>query len=293
SVADRRRGATGLAGALSRTALAAPLVLGLALAGPGLWGAGGRLDPVTHPAGWARARQIVRAEPGTVLALPWREYPQLSFAAGRTVFNPLPDYLGGDVLSSYDPEFSSRRTQEQVDHRARRIDGLVDGILGGRASSLQLRALGVRWVVLLRESDWTPYTIVLRRDPGLELVLSDPALEVYRVTGWQGPATGATGQYGLRRPIPPYISTSAPAGAVLDVPAAPGWVRGWGRAAGSTADGRLRVPAGSGPLWFWPALLVVGIHVGVLAAAVACALRVRIGRAGRVPTNADKTGVQD
>jgi hypothetical protein len=265
-----------LAGALSRAALAAPLVLGLALAGPGLWGAEGRLDPVTHPASWARARQIVRAEPGTVLALPWREYPQFSFAGGRTVFNPLPDYLGGDVLSSYDPEFTPRRAQEQVDHRARRIDGLIDGFLAGRASSLHLRALGVRWVILLRESDWTPDAIALRRDPGLELTLSEPALEVYRVIGWRGPATGPTGQrYDLSRPIPPYISTSAPAGSILDVPAAPGWVRGWGRAAGSTADGRLRLPAGSGPLWFWPALLVVAIHVGVLAAAVGCVFRLR------------------
>ncbi len=65
------------------------------------------------------ARTEIARRPGTVVALPWNEYPALSFAGGRQAFNPVPDYLGGDVISSYDPLFDrSRPSQEQVDRRA-------------------------------------------------------------------------------------------------------------------------------------------------------------------------------
>ena len=264
-------------------ARAAPLALVvacLALSVPGWWGIHGRLEPVEFPRSWAAARQRIDGDPGTVVALPWSEYPTLSFAGGRQAFNPLPQYLGGDVISSFDPRFDpGEPRQEQVDPRAVVVDGLVRRLRAGEPIGDDLAALGVRWVVLAHEESWRDDG-ALRTDPGLRRALDLPDLELFEVVGWSGRATAGDGQpRSLDRPAPFVLRTDGGEGTVLHVAGAPGWRQGWS-AVRVTDGGQLVTPRGSGVIWFSPAPVLVAVHVLVVAGAIV-ALRSRRRRFGR------------
>ncbi|MCU1370926.1 MAG: hypothetical protein JWO77_2120 [Ilumatobacteraceae bacterium] len=268
---------------LVRAAVAAvPLAVALAVSVPGWWGVDGRLEPVEYPAGWAAVRETIADRPGTVVALPWLEYPQLSFADGRQAFNPMPDFLGGDVISSYDPLFEAGGDhQEQVDRRSVEVDRLVAELEAGQAVSRQLADLGVRWVVLARERGAEDYA-ALAADPGLDPVLTVPDVELYEVRDWSGRATGPDGTaHDVSRPIPPLIRTDAPDGSVLSVAGAPGWVQGWARPVAVTGDGRLRLEGTGGTLWFWPAIVILVTDLAVAGLGIRC-LASRRGRFGRI-----------
>lgn len=257
-----RQGLVAVAGAV-------PLVVAVAMSVPGWWGLGGRLTPVTFPPGWSKARQLIEANPGTAVALPWNEYPALSFAGGRTVFNPAPDFLGGDVISSYDPLFDPARPgQEQVDRRAIVVDRLVRRAVRGVPIAADLGDLGVRWVFLAKEGGWRDLDAV-DSDTGLRIAFEDASVALYEVRSWPGDAVNADGVVStLSRPWPPYIQTDATSGSVLSVAGAPGWVRGWRDALEVTADGRLRLTSDAGPVWFWPAPLLIALDLGVAVAAL-------------------------
>jgi len=263
-------------------ALVAPLVVALVVSVPGWWGLGGRLEPVDFPSGWALARAEIHDNPGTAIALPWSEYPPLSFAGGRQVFNPLPEYLGGDVISSYDPVFDPDvPRQEQVDRRAKVVDALSDRALAGEPIAAELGTLGVRWVVVAHEARWEQYRS-LSADPGLLRVLALPDLDLYEVATWSGRATGPDGRsHRLDRPVPPVITTDAPPGSVLHVAGAPGWVQGWATPVPVTDDGQLVLEGGPGVVWFWPAAALVVADVALLVG-VAVAAGSRRRRFGRI-----------
>lgn len=250
-------------------AVALPLAAVVAVAVPGLWGIGGRLQPVRFPTGWTEARDLMRDRPGPAVAFPWNEYPPLSFVDGRHVFNPVPDFVGGDVISSYDPLFDpSEPRQEQVDRRAWVVDDLSRDIIDGGQIGSDLADLGIRWVILVREEGWGRYAH-LGTDPDLTLVIDNPDVVVYEVDEWSGVVEAPTaGPYRFDRPVPPLIMTDAPAGAVLNVAGAPGWVRGWFGPVRVTKDGRLQLgDAGSEVVWFWPAVVLLGINLLVAAVA--------------------------
>ena len=266
--------------ALAEAAAALPLAAALVAAAPGLWGADGRLEPVDLPAGWSTVRDAVRAEPGTVLALPWHEYLSLGFAGGRAVLDPLPDYLGGDVLSSYDPGFGVPR-QEQVDPRGDGMEEVVEGLRRGRPVAGALLARGVRWVVLLHEADWRAYAAV-DDDPGLTARLRTASADLYGVDGWPGPAVAGDPV------ISPLWKVSAPEGGRWAHPWAPGWLRGWDGAA-AAPGGLGDLPPGTGPVWYWPAVPVAGGSAAVLLAGGLAGWSA--ARRGRVVDIGDRSGL--
>lgn len=272
----------GLRSGLASLAAVVPLVLAVAVSVGGWWGVQGRLDPVAFPSGWAEARAIVEERPGTVVNLPWSEYPTLSFAQERTVFNPMPDYLGGDVISSYDPLFDLEvPSQEQVDGRAVAMEPVADRVVEGIPISRELGELGVRWVVVVHEDDWEDYGS-LARDPGLRQELALPDLDLFEVTAWAGEATAPDGRgRRLDRPVPPVLTTDAPEGSVLNVAGAPGWIQGWATPASVTDDGRLRLEGSGGVVWFAPALVLLAVDVALLAAVVVAVRRSRSDGWGR------------
>jgi len=275
--------APGARRAATAVAAAVPLVVALALSVPGWWGIDGRLDPVEYPAGWAAVREAIGGRPGTVVALPWLEYPQLSFADGRQAFNPMPDYLGGDVISSFDPllQDGGEVHQEQVDRRAEAVDALVVRAKAGEPVAAELADLGVRWVVLAHERGAEAFA-GLERDPGLEPVLTGPEADLYEVRAWSGPATAPDGTpHDLERPIPPILRTDAPEGSVLDVAGAPGWVQGWGHPVAVTSDGRLRLEGSGGVVWFWPAIVILATDLALAGLGICC-LASRPGRFCRI-----------
>lgn len=266
--------------AAARVALPGLVLVALVLSVPGWWGLDGRLAPIEYPRSWAAIRAQLHAEPGTAVALPWSMYPSLSFADGRQAFNPVPQYLGGDVISSYDPRFDpDERRQEQVDARALVVDRLADDVRQGQPVGDRLAALGVRWVVLVHEEAWERYG-ALERDPGLRLALDLPDAELYEVVGWAGPAVGADGAARtLERPAPGVLRTDGGRGTVLHVAGAPGWRQGWS-AVRVTDDGLLELPAEGGVIWFSPAPVLVIGHLAVLAGIVGAfaSRRRRFGR---------------
>lgn len=242
----------------------------LALAGPALWGVGGRLQPRRVPAAYAVARRAIAARPGTVLALPWHQYLDLSYAGGRRVLNPLPDYLGGDVLVSSDPEVPGS-SEEAADPRARPIRELLPNLERGEASASDLTRLGVRWVVLLEAADVARYA-GLDRVAGLTRVTTGPGLRLYRLDAWRGPAVDDAGlAVGVTGSFAPWRHVGRDEPARWYRPGQAGWLRGW-RAARVNELGTIDLPAGSGPLWYWPALLVLFADT-VTVAAVAAAVR--------------------
>lgn len=273
-------GMTSLAADVRRALVSAvqalPALVALTLAASALWGLGGALAPASFPAGWAEAREAVRAAPGTVVALPWHEYLDVGFADGRRVFNPTPDYFGGDVVFSSDPELG-RPSAEQADPREPQVDEVARQLRLGRPQSQTLAGLGVRWVVLLHEVDWRRYQS-LADDGGLTAEVSTPALDLYRVEGWAGAVVDARGaDVEHRSPVAPLLwlgPAAGPGPLTWNRPAAPGWLRGL-RPAGTTAAGTLAVPPGGGALWYWPAALAVLADAVTLTAVVLARRRLR------------------
>lgn len=268
-----RRLAADRTGARRVVLLAAPIVLALWLALPGLWGAGGQLDPVDIPPEWAEARAIVRENGGTVVSLPWAQYFNLNVAGGRRVNAVMPLYLGGDVLVASDPNLE-RPAQERTDRREQAMDLLALRVKAGEPVGRELAELGVRWVVLQHDIDWQTY-LTLRDDPGLERVVVGPTLELFEVSGWRGPVLTDDGAVlSADGPVAPLAGVRGSGPATWARPGASGWLRGLEPAAVGV-DGQLRLPAGNGPVWYWPTLLVVVGDLVCLGAGAVAAVRVR------------------
>jgi len=260
-------GAARLAGDRGRfpawATLAVPAAAAVVLAGPGAWGVGGRLEPSSLPSDWRRARQIVVKDPGPLLALPYVRYLDLPTAGGRRVLNPVPDYFGGDVLSSSDPQAgpaSASGYRERADPREPTVLAALTRALGPERSSGSLSdalaGAGVRWVVLLHAADWKAYAGVVG-DPGLVPVVRGGSLDLLEVAGWKASVVDDAGAGVGRRPlVAPLEHLDASPAALWAQPAEPGWMRGT-HAAGRSASGLVRLPAGRGLLWFWPAAAVI------------------------------------
>lgn len=268
------RAAAARRAALGPLVLAVPLALALVLAGPAAWGLGGILRPVDLPPEWAEARAAVEAEPGTVLALPWTRYLVAEVAGNRRILNPVPLYLGGDVLSSSDPQVGEGAEQELADPREEAAELQVVRIRTSERTSAELADLGVRWVLLLHELSWEDHE-GLDLDPGLEPVVEGPTLTLYRVRPWTAPVVDDDGApVALDPVVAPWAELDPSGPATWAQAAAGGWLRGL-EPAGRTSDGLVRLPGGSGPLWYWPSLLVLAADGVVVVAVLVAARRAR------------------
>jgi hypothetical protein len=253
------------------TVHAAVGLVALVLAADGVWGVGGRLRPVILPPEWGRVRQAIRAAPGTVLALPFHRYLDLPVASNRRVLQPLPDYLGGDVISSSDPELGGAY-REGADPR----EAAVRAVLETQPTDAvdRLAQMGVRWVVVLHAADWEASRWLSHRE-GVRAVVAGESVDLLEVTGWRAPVLSAGGApVALDPVVAPLQHLAASGPAVWAHPAARGWLRGTA-SAGRTPAGLVRLPAGRGPLWFWPSLVVLAADAAAAAAAVAAALALR------------------
>ncbi len=239
----------------------APLAIAVALALPGVWGIGGQLHADAEPDSWSEARATIDDDPGTVLALPWYQYFNLSISGGRVrrVLNPLPLYLGGDVVASSDNGLQEG-VKETGDPREPTAAAIVGELRDGAPIAEQLGDLGVRWVVLLKTVHLEDY-VTLADDPGLRPVIDADDLALYEVVDWPGSARTASG-----RAV--GVSTFGQAVATADDASAFTWSRagsgGWRRgldAVPITPDGRLAVPSGGGVLWNVGAVPALGAQI--------------------------------
>jgi hypothetical protein len=261
-----------------------PVAIALALAAPGLWGLGGRLEPVDLPPAWGRIATEVHRRPGPVLGLPWHEYLDIRAADGRRVLNPLPDLLGGDVLVSSDPELGPRR-REHADRREPAVLPLLSRIESGDPVADDLAALGVRWVVLLREVDWRRFRAV-DRDTGLRRVLSDGDAALYEVRAWKGVVVTDGGvPLHPRAVVQPMQRLRGSDAATWFRPGAAGWRRGWS-AAHVTPSGTIALPSARGWVWYGPGVLVVLAYVCTIFGAWRASGALRAARSA-VPSDID------
>lgn len=243
-------------------------VMALVLSANGLWGIGGQLRGVDIPEDWSEIRTIVNDEPGTVLVLPWNLYFDLDFGGTvepRRVLNPLPIFLGGDVLTSSDTQLS-QVSVERADPREGPADEAIRGLLErGEPIAARLADLGVRWVVLLHEVDWERYASV-RSEPGLRNVVLGDTADLLEVEAWPGVVVARDGSVlGSRQPLAPLLSIDSPQEALWLKFGQDGWRRG-GEPLEVTGQGVLAVPGGNGLVWFVPsALIMVGYVTFTLA----------------------------
>lgn len=259
--ADRGRAA--FAGSIAAT----PLVIALLLAAPATWGLGGQLRPVHLPTEWAEARSAIQDSPGTVLALPWFAYFTADIADNRLIQNPLPSYIDGEVIASSDTGISKVPSRENADPRESAAASIVERLRSGEAQAGALADLGVRWVAVDHDVDWLRYS-GLRVDPGLEVVVDGPTLTLYRVIGVGNGTVDESGRTDVAQPhLLALWTTSTTAPITLPIPYQFGWMRGL--TPGTSGDfGSLAFGAGSGPIWFWPALVVLLADIVWLAAIV-------------------------
>jgi hypothetical protein len=185
-------GVRGRDGAPSRpagAALAVMAVLAPVVLLPGLaWGLAGRLHPVSYPADWARARQVIDGDPagGSVLLLPWAAYRRYPWNGGEAAYDPWTLLLRREVISNDGLQVGNLAlAQESAD--AIRLNRIVTA---PGPLTRPLRRAGVRYVVvdagpLLGRAG--PGLAARARVPGARVVLASPDLVVFRLTPAGGP----------------------------------------------------------------------------------------------------------
>ncbi len=253
-------------------------VVTVVLAVPGVWGIGGQLDAVAIPSGWEDARRVVRAEPGTVLALPWYQYYNQRYDDGRVrrVLSPLPLYFGGDVLASSDNGLEAdvrERGDPREETAAKAVSTMVEG---ADPLSVGLEGLGVRWVALHSTLEISDYS-ALSLDPGLREVIRTPDIVLFEVVSWRSAFVTPNGEAVTSTRFGEFAAVvDGDAGDVVvwNHPAGPGWRIG-GVAADSTSDGLVLFERSDGVVWNMATPPAVLSAVATVIAAIVVAGRDR------------------
>jgi len=131
------------------------------------------MEPAHYPADWSWARRTV-GHGGDVAVVPFQSYRSFPWAPGRTVLDPAPRLLPGDVVVS-DRLAVSGRVLRGEDGRARAVDAALGA---GAALPDRLAAAGIGWVLV--EHGTSGAVPDLSR---LTLVRAGPDLTLYRVPG--------------------------------------------------------------------------------------------------------------
>ena len=173
----RQQRETRLAAAVALVAVPVLLLPGLA------WGAAGRLRPVSYPADWAAARQVINSDPraGQALLLPWSAYRRFSWNHGEAVLDPWPRLLDRDVVWNDGVQVGSVQLPPE-DPAAVALNSAIRS--GGPLTGV-LRSAGFRYVIV--DAGFGPgpggRQPFRARLPGCQVVLSGPGLVIYRVRG--------------------------------------------------------------------------------------------------------------
>jgi hypothetical protein len=143
---------------------------------PGLvWGAAGRLRPVSYPAAWLAAARLIDGsqESGAVLVLPWASYRRPAWNHGEAMLDPWPRLLSRQVIWNDGTQVGTV-VMAPDDPAARRLDPVITGT-GPLTGAL--RSAGVRFVIAdAGDAEGA-------RLPGCIRVALGPGLAVYRVPG--------------------------------------------------------------------------------------------------------------
>jgi hypothetical protein len=241
-----------------------PLALAVVLGASSLWGIDGALKPHQIPPTWHDARALTRAEPGTILLLPWHRYQNSAIGGERRVLSPALQFFGPDVVAASDLELAAP-TRETIDAREAHVEALLADLRTGRPVAERLSAIGIRWVLIVHDVDYETY-LPMVDEQGVRLRQSDLSLDLVEVTTWRDD--------GVARVVGPLARVEAGAtdGTVWHEPWAPGWLRGLTPARRS-ATGLVELPGGNRTVWYWPGVLVTVGHLGWLGTLAVAARR--------------------
>lgn len=107
-----------------------------------VWGLGGRLDAVSYPASYDRARAAVAdAPPGDALSLPFVSYRAPAWNGGRRVLDPLGRYVGRPTVVN-DALVVSGRTVRGEDPQSAAVASALD-VAGAAGRTAALREAGI------------------------------------------------------------------------------------------------------------------------------------------------------
>ncbi|MEZ5380581.1 MAG: hypothetical protein R2754_02155 [Microthrixaceae bacterium] len=259
--------------ALAPLGAVAPLALALVLMAPQVGGMAGQLRGVELPQAWEEVRNAVRSQPGTAATAPPWSYGFYAVGDVRRSYNPWPDFLGVDtVISSDARKGPARESDPRMDTVGPALDDYRRGQRGQLAPAL--RAAGVRWLVVPAMAQGNLYPS-LADQRGLEPVVEDPAVSLYRVTGGTDPTAASQVLPGLWRRN--QAADADPADGVVVDASADGWRVG-GAAAPRGPGGRLVIPGGRRWAWYPPSVLTLLTQLALLAGALLSWRRVRGAR---------------
>ncbi|MFG1934103.1 hypothetical protein ACGFK1_26200 [Mycobacterium sp. NPDC048908] len=145
------------------------------------WGVGGKMTAVQYQPGWARVATLINADSRPVAVLPPDSMRRFAWAGDTPVLDPLPRWVGADVLATGDLIIGGRTIPGEGDH-ARDVQQLL---LSG-ADRDRLAAAGVGWVVVenIQNTGWSA------PDLPLPVAYRDEDLTLYRVGGDRPAAAG-------------------------------------------------------------------------------------------------------
>ncbi|MEV0945286.1 hypothetical protein [Rhodococcus sp. NPDC049939] len=155
-------------------------VLVVLLALPDLaWGVGGSLRPIEYPQSWQQVASQLDTESnrGDVAVLPTGMFRNFSYTGPAPVLDPAPRLLPKDVLQTGELVVAGG-VVEGEGSRAQQVERVL--LHGGSAADLA--ALGVRWVLVERDTPG-PLGESAATLAGLNRLFSDEYLELYRVDG--------------------------------------------------------------------------------------------------------------
>lgn len=142
----------------------------------------GQLTPRQYPAGWYEIGQYLKKhDPGDdkTLFLPWHLYLRFGFTE-RIIANPADKFFESDVIVSDNPEFGGITSRSaNPDKRALENDILPQAATGTALGS-RLAPLGIKYVLLAKDTTDASEYGYLARQHDLEIVKDTPTLTLYR-----------------------------------------------------------------------------------------------------------------
>jgi len=132
-----------------------------------------------YPQEWYQVKKALKtSEKEQILVLPWHMYLPISFANQKTIYNPA-EYFFNDTLSARNYEVPA------LDSHENRIQGKhIEGLLNvdfDHDWQLALKAINIKYVLLLKEKDWQNYNFLLK-EKGISLVFEGQTLLIYQIS---------------------------------------------------------------------------------------------------------------
>jgi len=172
----------------------AGVILPLAVLPDFAWGVGGRLSPVSYPASWYQAREIVAAtdQPGDIAVVPFSAYRAPAWNFQRPVLDPAGRFFEQVTVVNDDLVVSGRVISGE-DPRASQVQAALES----EAHQDALASLGVGFVV---DSQAEVMSVEVVAEPVAERAQSGWAVSLVAL-GWllALATTGAAGAAALRR----------------------------------------------------------------------------------------------